>query len=895
MRFIALLFTLLVLAPAHAQIQIASGFERNSGVPLDVLSVRTDLTARDAIPSIVRYIGMTVFVQSEGKEYSLIGGITNSDWVEGGAGDIAGPASSEDNAITLFDGITGKVIKQSTLQIEDTLGSSLLFAPETATVGTGVTLRSGDTTSLTLSDLAGDLTLQAGEGPDPAQAGEISFLTSAVERLRILRDGIIEFAYGGALRLMDSGSNYIDIKAPATVSAPYELALPEDPPLAGKALIADGAGASIWGDAGSNSTTKNYFVDPFFDDDTTEARSYREQSASSTGFFDGGGTGYATLTAHGLTTGDPIRIYSSGNMPSPLVASTLYYAQVLDANIFGFSLTPSGPVISFTDSSGSGTYTVRKYVASHFTAGIQTPPSLVEGGNLSMTFTNDANSAVGEGLEIATKKIDKEDRGKTLYLSVSFAPAGPYKSDDYQFKVVDATNGKVISLLSGYQLKQIDAATPYLVPIYTSLSTAEILVSVHCVNDTATLSNSVYFGTWSLGVDTPMPTVGERVQEIDLTGSGNFTGGKVRLVKTGRSVTINAIATLTHASLSSASSAAGIIPEWARPTTGAWTVTYFDGSTRIFFQIAANGTLTTNYNAARADAGSPAALTMAYNVANSEGAMLSTTEVPYQTATVSAAGNAGQSITSGVTDIPFIETSDDYGLWNGSTLTPKKDSLVLIFGSLRSTAGVAPTIYAYVNGVQGESLGISDANNQTMQFAGAVKVPANQTLSIRAAGSFTLSNDTNRHWVKFLVWPDFSTFSTYFEPVMASYYCSAARTGSTSAPFNFDAKEFDTHGAVTTGASWRFTAPVPGTYEVSLIPTISSGSAQIYAYKNGVSYKNIGTIQDTAQDVNMGVTFPIQLNKNDYFDIRPGSSTTIGGGALTGSSISQVWIKRVGN
>ncbi len=156
------------------------------------------------------------------------------------------------------------------------------------------------------------------------------------------------------------------------------------------------------------------------------------------------------------------------------------------------------------------------------------------------------------------------------------------------------------------------------------------------------------------------------------------------------------------------------------------------------------------------------------------------------------------------------------------------------------------------------------------------------------SGSSTASLSITRHF-------DPTVFGVYFEPVMASYYCSAARTGTTSAPFNFDTKEFDTHGAVTTGAAWKFTAPVPGTYEVSVLPAISSGSAQLYLYKNGSNYKNIGTIQDATQDVNLGVTIPIQLSKNDYIEIRPGTSVTIGGGSLTGTSISQIWIKRVGN
>jgi hypothetical protein len=48
--------------------------------------VRVDLTDRDSIPALNRKIGMLVFVQSEGTYYTLIGGITNLDWVSANIG-----------------------------------------------------------------------------------------------------------------------------------------------------------------------------------------------------------------------------------------------------------------------------------------------------------------------------------------------------------------------------------------------------------------------------------------------------------------------------------------------------------------------------------------------------------------------------------------------------------------------------------------------------------------------------------------------------------------------------------------------------------------------------------------------------------------------------------------
>lgn len=67
-------------------IEVGSSFTRKSGVPLDDSVIVANLTARDAIPSLTRYKGMFTYVESEGKTYQLVDGITNSDWKEFGSG-----------------------------------------------------------------------------------------------------------------------------------------------------------------------------------------------------------------------------------------------------------------------------------------------------------------------------------------------------------------------------------------------------------------------------------------------------------------------------------------------------------------------------------------------------------------------------------------------------------------------------------------------------------------------------------------------------------------------------------------------------------------------------------------------------------------------------------------
>ena len=63
-------------------IQLGSNFTVNTALPLDDRTVVADLTARDAIASGKRYEGLRVYVESEEKNYQLVGGVTDSDWVE---------------------------------------------------------------------------------------------------------------------------------------------------------------------------------------------------------------------------------------------------------------------------------------------------------------------------------------------------------------------------------------------------------------------------------------------------------------------------------------------------------------------------------------------------------------------------------------------------------------------------------------------------------------------------------------------------------------------------------------------------------------------------------------------------------------------------------------------
>lgn len=130
------------------------------------------------------------------------------------------------------------------------------------------------------------------------------------------------------------------------------------------------------------------------------------------------------------------------------------------------------------------------------------------------------------------------------------------------------------------------------------------------------------------------------------------------------------------------------------------------------------------------------------------------------------------------------------------------------------------------------------------------------------------------------------------ETVAASFWCSANKSSSTTAPIDFDSKEFDTHGAVTTGASWKFTAPFSATYSVGML-AISTTSTWVQIYKGGVAYKNLGFIVGST---NPGTgTLMIKLLAGEYIDLRCVTSATVTGGTLATTSTASISIVRVGN
>jgi hypothetical protein len=116
--------------------------------------------------------------------------------------------------------------------------------------------------------------------------------------------------------------------------------------------------------------------------------------------------------------------------------------------------------------------------------------------------------------------------------------------------------------------------------------------------------------------------------------------------------------------------------------------------------------------------------------------------------------------------------------------------------------------------------------------------------------------------------------------ITCSFQTAAAQSiANGAAPIiDFATKDWDSHNAVTTGASWKFTAPAAGVFTVNANVQFGSGAwtsgqfHQLFLYKNGSfeKYIAINYISSTATYVPSGMTgsADVKLAKGDYVDIR---------------------------
>lgn len=208
------------------------------------------------------------------------------------------------------------------------------------------------------------------------------------------------------------------------------------------------------------------------------------------------------------------------------------------------------------------------------------------------------------------------------------------------------------------------------------------------------------------------------------------------------------------------------------------------------------------------------------------------------------------------------------------------------------TTAAGRNIVVAVNGVTASIAGLTNSS-AICNFSTIVRAKAGDLLSVEdSSGSQTTSVGTL--CIERISGP--ATIAAN-EIVAARYLSGAGQTSNdtTTDIVQYNTKDFDTHGAVTTGASWKFTAPATGYYDVSmgLVSESTTATAVVFVdlYKNGSAHQTLSRNQKngaTSCPYQLYGTGLIYLLESEYIDIRVANSS--GGTRTFLSNANANWV-----
>lgn len=143
--------------------------------------------------------------------------------------------------------------------------------------------------------------------------------------------------------------------------------------------------------------------------------------------------------------------------------------------------------------------------------------------------------------------------------------------------------------------------------------------------------------------------------------------------------------------------------------------------------------------------------------------------------------------------------------------------------------------------------------------------------------------------------PTWVNSTATFSRVSAQYYATVSTTMvANTNPINFDTVIVDNTSAVTTGASWKFTAPSSGDYLVivNLDTNFAVTAPSFYIYKNGTTA--VGYLATPFVTGNLfGGSKIVTLVANDFIQILADAANNTSNSSNTGGPVTSICIQRV--
>lgn len=194
-----------------------------TALKLEETGVGTDAITVQAPSSISSPYTLTLplVVGTTGQALTLADNAGTLEFSANGVGDVTGPGSSTDNALTRFDGTTGKLIQNSVGILSDVGALSGLTLLDVDNIRT-------DLNTISSTNVNGNINLE------PNGSG-ITTSTKALKSETAL-----------ILKQTTAGANAITVQAPTSLSASYSLTLPADAGTVNYFLQATGTGATQW-------------------------------------------------------------------------------------------------------------------------------------------------------------------------------------------------------------------------------------------------------------------------------------------------------------------------------------------------------------------------------------------------------------------------------------------------------------------------------------------------------------------------------------------------------------------------------------------------------------------------------------------------------------------------